>query len=110
MRFLLPCLLWVLMPLLAWPQNPSGGGLLKYVIYDFDGLTTGQTDLPDGDYGNNLQYAVAPNPLEPSAVIGDRVLRIDLNGNAGSGEFGKATMRFIDLDRNADYLNFGPDR
>ncbi|MFL5754003.1 MAG: glycosyl hydrolase [Bacteroidia bacterium] len=70
-------------------------------------MDIGQTDLPDGDYGNNdLTYQVSPNPLAYSDVLGDRVLRMDLNWQAGVGEFGKATSRFIELNATGDYLNF----
>lgn len=80
---------------------------LKSVVYDFDGLTTGETNLPDGDYKNNdLSYAVSPNPLAYSDVIGDRVLKLNMNWQVGLGEFGKATMRFIELNAGTDYLNF----
>lgn len=82
-------------------------GQLKSVIYDFDGLTTGSNDLPDGDYRNNdLNYSVDGNPLAYSDVISDRVLKLDMNWQAGLGEFGKATMRFIELNTATDYLNF----
>lgn len=80
---------------------------MKSIVYDFDGLDIGATDLPDGDFRNNdLTYFAAPNPLAQSDVIGDRVLRLDLNWSAGIGEFGKSTNRYIQLNASADYLNF----
>jgi hypothetical protein len=85
-------------------RSPSAS--LVSVVYDFDGLDVGQTDLPDGDYGNgDLSYAIAANPLV-SDVTGDRSLRISLGWQSGQGEFGKATMRFVELNASADYLNF----
>ena len=88
-------------------QRSAANGLLKYVIYDFDGLDIGQTDLPDGDYFiGDLSSAVAANPLTPSDVIGDRSLKLTLNWQGGTGEFGKATMRFLELNPATDELNF----
>jgi hypothetical protein len=80
---------------------------LKSVIYDFDGLDIGGTNLPDGDYCNNdLTYKVAANPLSASDIIGDRVLELDLQWNSGNGEFGKGTARFYELNSSGDRLNF----
>jgi hypothetical protein len=80
---------------------------LKSVIYDFDGLNIGETDLPDGDYKNgDLTYHAAATPLVSSDVLGDRVLQLDLNWSSGSGEFGKDVSRFIDLAVSVDRLNF----
>jgi hypothetical protein len=80
---------------------------LKWVVYDFDGLTTGQSDLPDGDYKTgDLSYRVAPNPFGKSDMLGDRVLQMELNWASGVGEFGKSTSRYIELDPNADFFNF----
>jgi len=80
---------------------------LKSIIYDFDGLDISSTDLPDGDFKNaDLNYFVAANPLTASDVLGDRVLRLDLNWNTGIGEFGKAANRFIELNPQQDHFNF----
>lgn len=80
---------------------------LKYVVYDFDGLDIGATDLPDGDYRNgDLNYQVAATPLVTSDVLGDRALQLNLSWGGGSGEFGKALSRFIDLNAGSDRLNF----
>lgn len=80
---------------------------LKYVVYDFDGLNLGQTNLPDGDYKNNdLAYSIAASPLAASDVIGDRVLQLDLTWQSGTGEFGKTMNRFLQLDQSHDRLNF----
>jgi len=91
---------------IAYGQSP-GGSRLKAVIYDFDGLDTAATDLPDGDYANaDLSYKVALNPLGNNDMLGDRVLQLDLNWKLGHGEFGKAIDRFIQLDDTTDYFNF----
>ncbi len=80
---------------------------LKSIIYDFDGLDIGQTDLPDGDYKNfDLSYHVAANPLTASDMLGDRVLQLDLNWSGGTGEFGKGITKYIQLDITADRFNF----
>lgn len=80
---------------------------LKSVIYDFDGLNIGDTDLPDGDYRNDdLSYKVVATPLVNSEVLGDRVLELDVNWQTGKGEFGKDISRFIDLNAATDRLNF----
>lgn len=83
------------------------GQVLKSVVYDFDGLDIGQTDLPEGDYKiNDLVYQVAANPLGNSDMLGDRVLQLNLNWSAGNGAFGRGISRFIEFDPTADVLNF----
>jgi hypothetical protein len=80
---------------------------LKFDIYDFDGLDIGQTDLPDGDFRNgDLTYAISANPLGASEMLGDRCLKLNLNWQSGRGEFGKALLRFYDLNASQDYINF----
>ncbi|MGQ0827978.1 MAG: glycosyl hydrolase [Bacteroidota bacterium] len=86
---------------------PINGQILKSVIYDFDGLTIGQTDLPEGDYGtNDLSYKIAANPLGSNDMLGDRVLQLNLNWNSGTGSFGRGISRFIEFDVNNDVFNF----
>ncbi|MCE3277860.1 MAG: glycoside hydrolase family 26 [Bacteroidetes bacterium] len=85
----------------------SQAGQLKYIIYDFDGLDLGVTDLPDGDYKNfDLTYEISANPLAVSDVLGDRVLKLNLMWSGGSGEFGKGITRYIELNASSDHLNF----
>lgn len=80
---------------------------LKSIIYDFDGLDIGQTDLPDGDYNNfDLTYKIVANPITASDVLGDRVLQLDLNWTSGKGEFGKGITKYIELDVSSDCFNF----
>lgn len=80
---------------------------LKSVIYDFDGLDLGQTDLPDGDYKNfDLDYHIAANPVLAGNALGDRVLELNLNWSGGTGEFGKGITRYIELDPLTDRFNF----
>lgn len=89
--------------ILSYAQIP----VLKSIVYDFDGLDIGQTDLPDGDYKNfDLIYQVAANPLSSSDVLGDRVLKLDLNWTSGKGTFGKGISRYIELNVAADHFNF----
>jgi hypothetical protein len=93
--------------LLTAPVLLSQGSKLKYVVYDFDGLDLGQTDLPDGDYNNNdLHHSIAANPLQASEVLGDRVVKLDLSWQNGVGEFGKATMRYLELSVSQDKFSF----
>lgn len=81
--------------------------LLKSVIYDFDGLDLGQTNLPDGDYKNfDLSYKVSADPLSAGGILGDRVLELDLNWQTGKGEFGKGISRYIELNASRDRLDF----
>jgi hypothetical protein len=88
-------------------NRDAANGMLKYIVYDFDGLHTGQNNLPDGDYYNgDLSFAVTANPLAASDVIGDRSLKLSLSWQSGAGEFGKATMRFLELNPSTDKLNF----
>ncbi len=85
----------------------TGQNYLKSIVYDFDGLTINQTDLPEGDYKyGDLSYKVVANPLKKSDMLGDRVLELDLNWNSGEGDFGKGMSRFIELDASKDMLNF----
>src|SRR5688572_6830772 len=76
---------------------------LKSVLYDFDGLDIGQTDLPDGDYSNfDLQYSVVQKPIAGGEMLGDRVLRMEVNWSLGKGEFGKGITKYIELSRASD--------
>ncbi|MGZ3865563.1 MAG: glycosyl hydrolase [Bacteroidia bacterium] len=81
--------------------------LLKSVVYDFDGLDENQTDLPEGDYNlNDLSYSAVGSPLPYNDMVGDKVLKLNLNWNAGNGSFGKGISRFIEFDANRDVFNF----
>lgn len=96
-------------PLFYFSQSQlrAAGGQLKSIVYDFDGLDMGALNLPDGDYKNSdMFYEVAANPLGASEVIGDRVLKLSCNWQSGTAEFGKATMRYVELNTATDYLNF----
>lgn len=43
---------------------------LKSIVYDFDGLDLGETDLPEGDYhGFDVQPIVSLNPLGQSQML-----------------------------------------
>jgi hypothetical protein len=80
---------------------------LKSIVYDFDGLHIDQTNLPDSDYKlNDLTYKIAANPIESKEVLGDRVLRMNLNWNSGNGSFGRKIERYIELNPTSDILNF----
>jgi hypothetical protein len=92
---------------IASVHHAQNSAALKSILYDFDGLDIGATDLPDGDYRlGDLSYQVAVNPLGASEVLGDRVLQLDLNWQSGTGTFAKAYSRFIQLDAATDRLNF----
>jgi hypothetical protein len=81
--------------------------VLKSVVYDFDGFDLGSSSLPEGDYSyGDLQYEVAVNPLNPSDMLGDRVLKLELNWDAGYGAFGRGIRRFIELNKTQDRFNF----
>src|SRR4051812_10663026 len=80
---------------------------LKSIVYDFDGLDIGATTLPEGDYDSyDLTYQVSANPLAANDMLGDRVLKLDLNWNSGQGSFGRGIARFIEFDPSKDVLNF----
>jgi hypothetical protein len=86
---------------------PLNAQQLKSVIYDFDGLGIGETNLPEGDYRNNdLFYSVSANPLGDSPMLGDRVLKINMNWSTGSGSFGRGISRFIEFNNSTDMFNF----
>lgn len=102
-KFLTGCLLSIIL------TQPSTfySQVLKSIVYDFDGLDIGQTDLPEGDYKiNDLAYEVAANPLGNSDMLGDRVLQLNLNWNLGNGAFGRGISRFIEFDPAADMVSF----
>ncbi|MES2590256.1 MAG: glycosyl hydrolase [Bacteroidota bacterium] len=100
-NFIIRCFLLVV---LATAFN-ANGQTLKSIVYDFDGLDIGQTDLPEGDYQlNDLNYSIAANPLGESDMLGDRVLQLNLN--AGNGTFGRGISRFIEFDPSADVFHF----
>jgi hypothetical protein len=76
-------------------------------VYDFDGLDIGASDIPEGDYAYaDLSYHVDANPLSFSDMLGDRVMKLNLNWNTGYGSFGRGVSRFIEFDPNSDMLNF----
>ncbi|MES2284142.1 MAG: Ig-like domain-containing protein [Bacteroidota bacterium] len=80
---------------------------LKSVVYDFEGLDIGEADLPEGDYqGFDMKKNVSINPLGQSQMLGDRVLKLDINWSLGKAQFGKGISKFIELDASADYFNF----
>ncbi|MBA3665565.1 MAG: T9SS type A sorting domain-containing protein [Bacteroidetes bacterium] len=87
--------------------NWSASQVLKSVVYDFDGFDLGQTNLPEGDYSyGDLSYSIATNPLPPNDMIGDRVLKMNLNWVNGYGAFGRGISRYIEFDPNQDFFNF----
>jgi beta-mannanase len=81
--------------------------VLKAVIYDFDGFETGQTNLPEGDYNyGDLTHEVSTNPLPQNDMLGDRVLKLSLNWNAGYAAFGRGLSKYFEFDPNQDIFNF----
>jgi len=82
-------------------------GQLKSVVYDLDGLDIDQTSLPEGDYSyGDLAYRVVANPLSANDVLGDRVLKLNLNWNNGYGSFGRGISRYIEFNPLTDIFNF----
>ncbi len=80
---------------------------LKSMVYDFDGLDAGATSLPEGDYSyGDLTYEVSPNPITANDMIGDRVLRLNVNWNVNYGSFGRGISRYIEFDPTKDVFNF----
>jgi hypothetical protein len=81
--------------------------MLKSLVYDFDGEDIGQTDLPEGDYGSgDMHYEIAANPVAANDMVGDRVLKVNLNWSAGWGSFGRGESRYVELDPSQDRINF----
>jgi len=80
---------------------------LKSLVYDFDGLDINQNDLPEGDYRvNDLTYMIAANPIATNDMLGDRVLRLNLNWNTSYGAFGRGISRYIEFNPASDMINF----
>ncbi len=81
--------------------------ILKSIVYDFDGFDLGQTSLPEGDYSyGDLSYQIAANPLAQSDMLGDRVLKLNINWVNGYAAFGRGVSRYIEFNPNQDILNF----
>ena len=81
--------------------------MLKSIVYDFDGLDIDQTALPEGDYSlGDLTYSIAANPVASNDMIGDRVLKLNINWSVGTGSFGRGISRYIEFDPNQDMFNF----
>ena len=93
--------------LLLIVQLPCSAQLLKSIVYDFDGFDLGATSLPEGEYKfGDLVYEIAANPLAASDMIGDRVLKVNLNWSAGYGAFGRGISRYVEIDPTQDRFNF----
>lgn len=81
--------------------------ILKSIVYDFDGFDVGQTNLPEGDYKyGDLSYQISTNPATVSDMLGDRVLKLNLDWNTGYGAFGRGISRYIEFNTNQDIFNF----
>jgi len=82
-------------------------GQLKSMVYDFDGQDINQNNLPEGDYSfGDLTYNISTDPLTPNDMLGDRVLKLNLNWNSGFGSFGRGISRYIEFNPEADLFNF----
>jgi hypothetical protein len=80
---------------------------VKSIVYDFDGLDIGQTNIPEGDYSyGDLTYKIAANPIAAGEMLGDRVMQLDLKWNLNYATFGRGISRYIEFDANEDVLNF----
>lgn len=85
----------------------ASAGLLKSVIYDFEGLPAHQTALPDGFYTyGDASYETVINPLGYSGMLGNTSLKLTLNGSNGYAGVGRGISRFIELNTQNDKLNF----
>lgn len=81
--------------------------ILKSVVYDFEGFDIGQTSLPEGDYSyGDLSHQIVANPLTASDMLGDRVLKLNINWVNGYGAFGRGISRYIEFNPNQDIINF----
>ena len=97
----------VLFTVLSFLGNVKIQSQIKSMVYDFDGLDIGSSNIPEGDYSyGDLNYQIAANPLPSSDMMGDRVLKLNLNWNLNYGSFGRGVTRFIEFDVNKDVLNF----
>src|ERR1700747_3530138 len=95
-------ILAIILLIFLW-SNPFYGQLLKSVVYDFDGLDIGQTDLPEGDYcSNDLTYEVSANPLSANDMLSDRVLKLNLNWTSQQETFGRGISRYIEFNPAQD--------
>jgi hypothetical protein len=99
--------------MLALMRLPGGNAVraqsvsLKSILYDFEGMDAGISQLPEGDYSyGDLSYRVVPNPLGYSGMPGRQSLELTIAWKAGYGAFGKGVTRYIELNPVADRLNF----
>jgi beta-mannanase len=87
--------------------TPFSKAQLKSMVYDFDGLDIGSNDLPEGDYCyGDLTYQISANPLSQNDMLGDRVVKLNVNWSANYGSFGRGISRFIEFDPVKDIFNF----
>jgi beta-mannanase len=85
----------------------SAKAQLKSLVYDFDGLDIGETNIPDGDYSyGDLTHQVSANPLPSNDMLGDRVIQLNVNWSSGYGSFGRGISRYIEFDPAKDVFNF----
>jgi hypothetical protein len=83
-------------------------GQLKFVIEDFEGMATDQSDFKHEGlftFGSALAN-VDQKPTTGYGYSGDRALRIGWNGKKPYGGWGKGITMNVELSPAEDYLNF----
>lgn len=96
----------IIIILFCWAASVSKAQL-KSIVYDFDGLDIGSNNLPEGDYSyGDLTYQISANPLSQNDMLGDRVIKLNVNWNVNYGSFGRGISRFIEFDPVKDVFNF----
>lgn len=106
MRTVLPGFLLFIIGLFSLLSLPAGAQL-KSIVYDFDGLDIGATDIPEGEFKfGDLSYEIAATDMGRNDMVGDRCLKLALSWNSGTGSFGRGISRYIEFDRSADRFNF----
>ena len=83
-------------------------GQLKFVIEDFEGFSNGTSDLKaNGVFTfGSVKVAIERNDPANHIYLGDRFLKLEKEGKAEFGGWGKGVGLNVELNPAQDYLNF----
>ncbi len=83
-------------------------GQLKFIVEDFEGFSDGSSELKDNGFFTfgNLKASVDGKMSDNRSYSGHKALKLEKNGRADFGGWGKGISWNVALDQNTDYLNF----
>src|SRR5688572_3403287 len=81
---------------------------LKFLAEDFEGFADGRSELTDnGIYTfGSIKASIDGKPCNGKTYSGKKAIRIEKEGKAEFGGWGKGLSRNIELDQRTDYFNF----